>query len=159
MKDRDLTIDWDRYRAKVIYTSVIIRDFWTVTFEHTDLRFSAHSSLRWRNSVSWSVLSQDPLLWHLSLYALYRANSMADRLSLVSTFLYIVCPLEKKVRSLAGEQSMRRRWRSDWPAIVQIMALRRVGGLGGHEPHISDLRTPLFAKLTSEPHIAAPNPT
>ena len=34
------------------------------------------------------------------------------------------------------------------------------------EPHISDLRTPLFAKLTSEPHIsdsephiAAPNPT
>ena len=42
----------------------------------------------------------------------------------------------------------------------------RVGGLSGHEPHISDLRTPLFAKLNSEPHIsgsephiAAPNPT
>ena len=33
-------------RVKVIYISVIIRDFWTVTFEHTDLRFSAHSSLR-----------------------------------------------------------------------------------------------------------------
>ena len=31
---------------KVVYTSVIIRDFWTVTFEHTDLRFSAHCSLR-----------------------------------------------------------------------------------------------------------------
>ena len=31
---------------KVIYTSVIIRDFWTATFEHTNLRFSAHSSLR-----------------------------------------------------------------------------------------------------------------
>ena len=28
----------------------------------------------------------------------------------------------------------------------------RVGGLGGHEPHISDIRTPLFAKLTTEPH-------
>ena len=32
--------------SKVIYTSVIIRDFWTVTFEHTNLRYSAHSSLR-----------------------------------------------------------------------------------------------------------------
>ena len=32
--------------TKVIYTSVIIRYFWTVTFEHTDLRFSAHSSLK-----------------------------------------------------------------------------------------------------------------
>ena len=36
--------------VKVIYTSVIIKDFWTVTFEHTDLRFSAHSNLRWRHS-------------------------------------------------------------------------------------------------------------
>ena len=42
----------------------------------------------------------------------------------------------------------------------------RVGGLSGPEPHISDLRIPLFAKLTSEPyisgsepHIASPNPT
>ena len=34
----------------------------------------------------------------------------------------------------------------------------RVGGLGGHEPHISDLRTPLFAKLTSEPHISGSEP-
>ena len=32
--------------SKVIYTSVIIRDFWTVTFEHTDLRLSAYGSLR-----------------------------------------------------------------------------------------------------------------
>ena len=31
--------------AKVIYTSVIIRDFWTVTFEHTDLRLSVYGSL------------------------------------------------------------------------------------------------------------------
>ena len=31
---------------------------------------------------------------------------------------------------------------------------RRVGGLSGHEPHISDLRTPFFAKLTPEPHIS-----
>ena len=31
---------------KVIYTSVIKRDFYTVTFEHTDLRLSAYGSLR-----------------------------------------------------------------------------------------------------------------
>ena len=34
----------------MIYTSVIIRDFWTVTFEHTDPRFPARASLRWRHS-------------------------------------------------------------------------------------------------------------
>ena len=34
----------------------------------------------------------------------------------------------------------------------------RMGGLGGHEPHMSDLRTPLFAKLTSEPHISGSEP-
>ena len=33
-----------------------------------------------------------------------------------------------------------------------FMVIARVGGLGGHEPHISDLRTPLLAKLTYEPH-------
>ena len=27
--------------GKVIYTSVIIRDFWTVTFKHTNVRFPA----------------------------------------------------------------------------------------------------------------------
>ena len=30
--------------------------------------------------------------------------------------------------------------------------------LGGHEPHISDLRTPLFAKLTSGPHTSGSKP-
>ena len=59
---------------KVIYTSVRIRDFWTVTFEHTNLRLSAHSSLRWRHFVSAYLLSQDPLLRHLSLYALDHLN-------------------------------------------------------------------------------------
>ena len=29
----------------MIYTSVIIRDFWTVTFEHTNLRFSAYDDV------------------------------------------------------------------------------------------------------------------
>ena len=39
--------DWHRTDLrKVIYTSVIIRDFWTVTFEHTNLRFPAQASLR-----------------------------------------------------------------------------------------------------------------
>ena len=36
---------------------------------------------------------------------------------------------------------------------------RRVGGFGGHELHISDLQTPLFAKLTSKPNISSSNPT
>ena len=34
----------------------------------------------------------------------------------------------------------------------------RLGGLGGYEPHISDLRTPLFEKLSSEPHISGSEP-
>ena len=36
----------DRSAQSDIYTSVIIRDFWTVTFEHTNLRFPAQASLR-----------------------------------------------------------------------------------------------------------------
>ena len=42
--------------------------------------------------------------------------------------------------------------------IAEYVTLRRVGSLGGHEPHISDLRTPLFVKLTSEPHINGSEP-
>ena len=68
-------------QPKVIYTSVIIRDFWTVKFENTDLRFSAHSSLRCRHSASLSLLSQDPLLWHLSLYALILPNTLWTNLN------------------------------------------------------------------------------
>ena len=56
------------------------RDLWTVTFEHTNLRLSAHSygSLRWRHFSSLSLLSQDPLLRHLSLYALVLLMLMWD---------------------------------------------------------------------------------
>ena len=33
-----------------------------------------------------------------------------------------------------------------------------VGELGGQEPHISDLRTPFFAKLTFDPHTSGSEP-
>ena len=44
-------------KIKVIHTSVIIKDFWTLTFEHTNLRFSAYGSLRWRHFVQSRSLS------------------------------------------------------------------------------------------------------
>ena len=43
---------WNFVVIKVMHTSVKIRDFWTVTFEHTNLRISAYGSLHYRHFAS-----------------------------------------------------------------------------------------------------------
>ena len=68
-------------QLKEIHTRLFIRDFWTVTIEHTDLRFPARASYRMTSLRALFSAQLRSLIRHLSVYAL---SELIEYLSLLT---------------------------------------------------------------------------